>query len=66
MFLNRQVAPVKSCFAGPAKPAFHRAGKNAKVRSFALRGCRKAKTKPSISLLAINQEGQGGSAKVLL
>jgi len=29
MVLNRQVAPVKSCFTGSAAPTFYRAGKHA-------------------------------------
>jgi hypothetical protein len=53
VFLNRQVAPVKSCFAGSAAPTFYWAGKNAKGRSFALRGCRKAKIEPSVSLFSL-------------
>jgi hypothetical protein len=64
MRLNRQDAPVKSCFAGPASPAFHQAGKNAKGRSFALRGRRKAKTEPSISLFSCTVRTKGDSNKM--
>jgi hypothetical protein len=51
--MNRQGAPVQSCFAGPALPALNRAGKNAKGRrqekSFALRGLPQGKNLPSLS-----------------
>jgi len=36
--MNRQDAPVKSCFAGPAMPAFHRTSKRAKKSFCALLG----------------------------
>ena len=55
IFINCQDAPVKSCFAGPAVPAFHRAGKDAKDKAFALRATPQSKIAPQTLISSFSQ-----------